>query len=77
VAVILRSPFVALRINSGDEESQKCLISLRKGFFAEFTLSEMPRSFATLRSDFRSDPNRTIGLQQSEMTSKGLRMTAQ
>jgi hypothetical protein len=70
--VILRSPFVAFRVNSGDEESRKCLISIR-----EILREVYPeRSFAALRSDFRSDPNRTIGLQQSEMTSEGLRMTA-
>jgi hypothetical protein len=59
-AVILRSPFATLRVNSGDEESRMFMKMRRARFFAQFTLSEMTR---ILRLRLR-------------MTANGLRMTA-
>ena len=49
--VILRSPFTALRVDSGDEESRKCLILRTLIFFAEFTLSQMKRILRYAQDD--------------------------
>jgi|GEM_PF-1710738 len=51
--VILRSPFTALRVDSGDEESRKCLILRTLIFFAEFTLSQMKRILRFAQDDRR------------------------